>query len=315
MGTKFFNIKALSVLVIVCINLFASAQQDPLYSQYVFNKQVINPAYAGTWESVGFTVMARQNYENFDLAPQTFTVSMQAPLTNKKTGVGLNIIHEKIGFEKRFCAFGDYSYLTKLNGKTNLRLGIKGGFTNYSSYSNEHLLKSDAIDPFNGQQIKQSMINVGAGAFLYSSKYYVGFSVPKILNNKFEEAYDGFALSCEHQHYYLMSGLIINLGRNLLFKPATLAKATFTTETGSPAEINITANFLIKERLWLGAMYRTTDSFGFMAQWLVTGNLRLGYIHDTIASNIDNQYSGSHEIMVSYELASLRNSFGTPRYF
>jgi len=315
MGKHTFSLKTLIVIIFVFTTLNSKAQEDPLYSQYIFNKQVINPAYAGTWESVGFSVLARQHYEGYDESPQTFNVSIQAPLSNNKIGVGLNVIHEKIGFEKRFCAFGDYSYLTKINRTTNLRFGIKAGFTNYSSYSNAYLLKSEDLEPVYGDNIKESMINVGAGAFLYSDKYYVGFSVPKILNNQFDENNSGFLMECEHQHYYLMSGLVINLGRNLKFKPATLAKATFTSDNGTPAEIDITANFLIRDKLWLGAMYRTTDAFGFMAQWIVTGNLRLGYVHDFMATNMDNQYHGSHEVMVSYELASLRNTFGTPRYF
>jgi type IX secretion system PorP/SprF family membrane protein len=240
---------------------------------------------------------------------------MQAPVINKKLGFGLNIIHDKIDFEKQFCMYGDFSYLAQINKKTKFRIGLKGGFINYTSYDNNYLLKSDEIDLTYQERINKSMLNVGVGGFLYSDRYCVGFSVPKIINNKFKDEGDSFALSCEQQHYYLMSGLVFKLGRNLIFKPATLAKDTLSSETGGPEEIDVTANFLINERLWLGASYRTTNSIGFMAQWIVRGNLRLGYVHDMLASNLSSSYNSSHEIMVSYELASLRNSFGTPRYF
>jgi type IX secretion system PorP/SprF family membrane protein len=112
-----------------------------------------------------------------------------------------------------------------------------------------------------------------------------------------------------------MAGLVFNLGENVKFKPTMLTKATFSSETGSPVELDLTANFLLKEKVWLGAAYRTGDSFGFIAQWIIDKKLRIGYAYDYATNNLSNFHSGSHEIMISYEMRFLKEMFASPRYF
>jgi type IX secretion system PorP/SprF family membrane protein len=315
MKTKLNIIKGLGILVLVAASFVSKAQQDPMYTQYMFNQQTINPAYAGTWESLSFMVLGRQQWAGFDGAPQTYTFSMQAPLKNERVALGLNLISDKVGQEKRFYMFGDYSYLLPINENLRLRLGLKGGFTNYSNNLNEY----DIIDPtdpsFQGVIDKKFVPNFGIGGFLYSRRGYIGFSVPKILNHDFETTNETSSLSSEFRHYFLSAGLVFNLGENLKFKPTMLTKATFTSESGAPVEIDLTANFLIKERFWLGAMYRTGDSFGFIAQWIIDKKLRIGYAYDYSITPLQDFNNGTHEVMISYELRFLKEMFASPRYF
>jgi len=315
MKTKLNIIKGLGILVLVAASFVSKAQQDPMYTQYMFNQQTINPAYAGTWESLSFMVLGRQQWAGFDGAPQTYTFSMQAPLKNERVALGLNLISDKVGQEKRFYMFGDYSYLLPINENLRLRLGLKGGFTNYSNNLNEYDI-NDPTDPsFQGVIDKKFVPNFGIGGFLYSRRGYIGFSVPKILNHDFENTNETSSLSSEFRHYFLSAGLVFNLGENLKFKPTMLTKATFTSESGAPVEIDLTANFLIKERFWLGAMYRTGDSFGFIAQWIIDKKLRIGYAYDYSVTPLQDFNNGSHEVMVSYELRFLKEMFASPRYF
>jgi type IX secretion system PorP/SprF family membrane protein len=310
-------IKGLGILLIVAASLTSNAQQDPMYTQYMFNTQTINPAYAGTWEALSFMVLARQQWVGLDGAPQTYSFSMQAPLKNERVALGLNLISDKVGIEKRFYMFADYSYLVKIKEKTNLRLGLKGGFTTYNNDLNAYQTYDKGLtDPsFQGVINNKFMPNFGVGAFLYSKKYYVGFSIPKIINNKFDNDLDNYSVESEIRHYYLMAGLVFNLGENLKFKPTMLTKATFSSNTGAPVELDLTANFLIKEKIWLGAMYRTGDSFGFIAQWIFNKKLRIGYAYDFTTTNLQNHNNGSHEVMVSYELRFLKEKIVSPRYF
>lgn len=315
MKTKLNIIKGLGILVLVAAGFVSKAQQDPMYTQYMFNQQTINPAYAGTWESLSFMVLGRQQWAGFDGAPQTYTFSMQAPLKNERVALGLNLISDKVGQEKRFYMFGDYSYLLPINDNLRLRLGLKGGFTNYSNNLNDYDI-NDPTDPsFQGVIDKKFVPNFGIGGFLYSRRGYIGFSVPKILNHDFELENETASLSGEFRHYFLSAGLVFNLGESLKFKPTMLTKASFTSESGSPVEIDLTANFLIKERFWLGAMYRTGDSFGFIAQWIIDKKLRIGYAYDYTITPLQNFNNGTHEIMVSYELRFLKEMFASPRYF
>jgi type IX secretion system PorP/SprF family membrane protein len=319
MKTKLNIIKGFGILLIIASGLTSKAQQDPMYTQYMFNTQTINPAYAGTWESFSFMVLARQQWAGLLNAPETYTFSMQAPLKNERVALGLNLISDKIGLEKRFYMFGDYSYLLPLNEKMKLRLGLKGGFTNYTNNLSEYETNapgSGIVDPlFQGEIDRKFMPNFGIGGFLYGKKYYVGFSIPKIINQEFENNYNNLSVNSEMRHYFLIAGLIFDLGENVKFKPTMLTKATFSKETGAPVELDLTANFLIKERFWVGAMYRTGDSFGLIAQWIIDKKMRIGYSYDYTTTNLQNFHSGSHEIMVSYELRFLKEMFASPRYF
>lgn len=319
MKSKLNIIKGLGILLLVASGLVSKAQQDPMYTQYMFNTQTINPAYTGTWESFSFMVLARQQWAGLEGAPQTYTFSMQAPLKNERVALGLNLISDVVGLEKRFYMFGDYSYLLPINEGMKLRLGLKGGFTNYSNNLSEYTTNvpgSGIVDPsFQGEIDRKFVPNFGIGGFLYGKKYYAGFSIPKILSHDFENNYNNLSVNAELRHYFLIAGLIFDLGQNVKFKPTMLTKATFSSESGAPVELDLTANFLIKEKFWLGAMFRTGDSFGFIAQWIIDKKLRIGYSYDYTTTHLQNFHNGSHEIMISYEMRFLKEMFASPRYF
>lgn len=309
-------IKGLGILIIAVASLTTNAQQDPMYTQYMFNTQTINPAYAGTWESLGFMVLGRQQWAGFDNAPQTFTFSMQSPLRNERVALGLNVINDIVGEEKRLYFFGDYSYLSRISKEVDLRLGLKGGFTHYShNMVGYDLPQPELTDPSFQENVKKLMPNFGVGAFLYSKKFYAGFSIPKILNNQFENDLENFSIESEIRHYYLMGGLIFDLGENIKFKPTALTKATFTSDYGAPVQLDLTANFLFREKFWLGGMFRTGDSYGVIAQWIFDQKLRIGYAYDIGISGLRDHHNGSHEIMVSYQIKTLKELVVSPRYF
>ena len=305
--------KGLGILIMVIAANASFAQQDPMYTQYLFNTQTINPAYTGTWESLSFMVLARQQWTGWDGAPQTYTFSMQAPMRNEKVALGLNVISDNVGKEKRFGLYGDYFYRLKMSEETYLRMGLKAGFTNYSNNLQEYELLPGVNDPlFQGEVRNKFIPNFGAGLFLYSPRYYVSLSVPKMLHNQIEgDNPNNFSLQAELRHYFLEAGLVFDLGEDVKFKPTFLTKATM----GAPVEFDLTANFLLREKLWLGAMYRTNDAYGFIAQWIFNNKLRVGYAIDFSTTKLQNYHSGTHEIMVSYELNSLKELVVSPRYF
>ncbi|MFV0269604.1 MAG: type IX secretion system membrane protein PorP/SprF [Draconibacterium sp.] len=314
MKTKLNIIKALGILVIALTAFTSNAQQDPMYTQYMFNTQTINPAYAGTWESVGFMALARNQWAGWNGAPETFTFSLQAPLRNERVALGLNVIGDKVGLVKRFDISADYSYLVPLSEKTNLRLGLKGGFVNYTNNLEDHSIINPGDPKFIGR-ISSVKPNFGVGAFLYSKRAYVGFSVPRVLNVKLDSDMQSAAVQAEIRHYFLIAGAVFDLGEDVKFKPTMLSKASFTSETGTPLQMDFSGNFLIKEKLWLGAMYRTGSSYGFIAQWIFDQKLRVGYAIDFATNNIKNHNNGTHEVMVSYELKFRKEKVVSPRYF
>jgi len=310
---KIYILSCLFMLILLTIPKIVPAQQDPMYTQYMFNTQTINPAYAGTWNCVGFQALSRMQWVGIDGAPSTQTFSFQLPVNNFKMGLGLNLVNDQIGLERRFGLSADYSYKLKVNGTTNLWMGLKGGFSIYSHNLSAHFLYPDGIeDPaFTGDIDNQFMPSTGVGFLLQNRKYYIGISAPKLITTDYKGEGTNFAIYGEISHFFLIAGYVCPINSDINFKPTILAKAT----KGAPFEVDLSANFLLKDKFWFGATYRTGDSFGIVAQWLIDNNLRIGYAIDIAASKLRNFNYCSHEIMVSYELRLVKQDVISPRYF
>jgi type IX secretion system PorP/SprF family membrane protein len=313
MKHKYIIMRMLVILILLIASKSAFSQQDPMYTQYMFNTQVINPAYAGSWESFGFLALSRLQWVGFKDAPRTNMLSIQAPTRKLKAAFGLNLVQDKVGFEKRVGLFGDYSYKISFSENTSLRMGIKAGFTNYSHNLTEHTLPDGTdFDPLFQSDVEQRFIpNFGVGFLLSSEKYYLGLSSPKLLNSTIRLSSTNYSVFSEFRHFFLIGGYVFPIAEKLKFKPSFLAKATL----GIPLEVDFSASFLFNEKVWIGAMYRTGDSFGFLAQWVFDNNLRIGYSYDVTTTQLKNYHSNTHEIMISYELNFVKETIVSPRYF
>ncbi|WP_175550042.1 PorP/SprF family type IX secretion system membrane protein [Mariniphaga anaerophila] len=301
------------VLFLLLFMVFkAEAQQEPTFTQYNFNIQTFNPAYAGTWKNTGFMVIGRHQWVGMSGAPQTYTFSFQTPVKFQNFALGMNIIADKIGLEKRMGADIDYSYRIRLTGVTDLRLGIKGGVTAYTNnFTGYTGYPGDPEDPVFMTDIEtRFMPNFGVGAFLHNEKYYLGISSPKILKTDFKNSSSEMSTWAELRHFFLIGGYVFDLAENLKFKPTFLARSVW----GASSVVDLTANFLLGEKVWLGANYRTGDSFGFIGQWIFENQLRIGYAFDYSITPLKSFTNATHEVMVSYELPS-RRKWINPRMF
>lgn len=291
--------------------LFSKGQQDPMYTQYIFNLQTINPAYVGYWQTTGITLLSRNQWVGLNGHPTTQTFSFQTPLRSQNVGIGLNVVLDKVGLEKRLLMNVDYSYQVFLSDNTSLRFGLKGGFTNYSNNLTEYV-QIDPNDPtFQVNIDNKFMPNLGVGLFLSSEKYYLSLSLPKILENKYKSNVNNFSTKSEVRHLFFAGGLLFDLSEQVKFKPSFMTKSVM----GSPFEYDISANFLLAERLWIGGMYRSGDSFGAIAQWIFSKKLRFGYAYDFTTTDLRNYHNGVHEVMISYEFVYSKRRTISPRYF
>ncbi len=309
---KIIKRSILAVLMIMGA-LLSKGQQDPMFTQYIFNLQTINPAYVGFWQTMGITALSRHQWVGMTGHPTTQTFSFQTPLKKENVGVGLNVILDKIGLEKRLTVNLDYSYKILLSENTSLRLGIKGGFTNYSHNLAEYEQYPDGLsDPlFQATIDNKFMPNFGVGVFLSSSKYFLSLSLPKILENSYQANVTNYSTKSEMRHIFFAGGMMFDLSDNLKFKPTFMTK----TVVGSPFEYDISANFLISEKFWIGGMYRSGDAFGAIVQWIFNNKLRLGYAYDFTTTDLRNYQQGVHEIMISYEFVYAKHKYISPRYF
>ncbi|MCF1192793.1 type IX secretion system membrane protein PorP/SprF [Mangrovimonas sp. AS39] len=289
------------------------AQQLPQFTQYMYNTISINPAYAGSRETLSIVGLHRSQWVGFDGGPTTQTLSIHSPLRNEKIGIGMSFINDKLGDERFTYLYGDFSYTINTGEKTKLAFGIKAGFTSYRL--DRLALDPGANDPnIYGIEDRWSP-NIGAGIFWHSQMWYLGLSTPRILNNDYNrhDSNGQEFQALERVSYYFTGGYVFPLGDNTKFKPAFLVKAT----NGAPMSYDLTGNFLFYEKLWLGAGYRineNTSALGGLIDFQVSKQFRIGYTYEYPLSEINDYTGGTHELIVMFELFKMKR-IKSPRYF
>lgn len=305
-------LKIVGIVLLEFISIGSFAQQDPSLMHFTFNAQLNNPAYAGTWQSMGITAITRQQWVGWNGAPKTYTLSLQTPVNSENVGLGVHLINDVIGKEKRFGVWGDYSYLVKLSDELNIRMGMRAGFTNYSCNYSSHSLVEDNDPAFHLNVDNVFLPNLGTGLFLYSRSYYLGLSVPKLLHAKIlNENPNNFSLQGDLRHYYVQGGCLLGVNKPVKFKPGFI----LSTVRGAPLKIDMSTSFLLVERLWLGAILRSGNAVGFIANWIINSNVCVGYAYDFDTGKVKCYQNASHEMMVTYKLSNLKSMAVTPFYF
>ena len=289
-----------------------SAQQDPHYTQYMYNMSVINPAYAGSKENLTGGLLYRKQWIDIEDAPTTGTFFINSPV-GKNVGLGLSAINDKIGPVEETNLYADFSYTLNLGGESRLAFGLKGGATFhkvglFSEIGNGNV--PDLNDPAFQQNSSKSFLNLGSGLFYYTNNYYVAFSVPNMLKSTYLD-YSGRRFGTETLHYFLTGGYVFQLNPNLKFKSSTMIKSAFN----APTSVDLSANFLFNEKFEIGGTYRNQDSFGAMVNYSITPGLRIGYAYDHIISDLKVTTPSSHEIIVLFDLNFPKKVSQSPRYF
>lgn len=288
--------------------LVANAQQLPQFTQYMFNTISINPAYAGNRDAISIIGLHRSQWVGIAGAPTTQTLSINSPLRNEKIGLGLSVINDQAGYENYTYVYGDFSYTINVNDATTLSFGLKAGMSYYNL--DEELLMDVPDDPFfRGETFNRWTPNFGAGLFLSSQRWYIGLSAPKLINNDNNELSE--YVSLEQVHYYLTGGYVFDLTDNLKLRPTLLAKAT----SGAPLSVDMTGTLIFNEKLYLGAAYRVDDAIGAFVNFQILEPLRIGYAYDYSISDLQPYTSGSHEILLIYEIRLQNTRYKSPRFF
>ena len=297
------------------MSLSCSAQQEPILTSYMFNGQVINPAYAGIWEKIGFTTLVRKQWSGIDRTPLTESISFHTPLKNDAVGIGLNIMNDRFALENRLSVLADYAYEVYVAPKTRLRMGIKFGFINYKNPLTEYELYPDnQYDHAFAEDVDLKFLpNFGVGFFLYEEDYYAGLSIPKLIENDLKENFHNYSTSAEVRTIYLTGGYVLPLDplKFVVFKPTMLLRATW----GTPLQVDLAANFLLRERLWLGAMFRSGAAVCITGNWLLGNNLRVGFAMDVTYNDIYPYQNGTFEFTLGYDIDFFGRSYLRSRYF
>ena len=288
----------------------AKAQQDPMFTNYMFNTLSVNSGYAGTRDALTALLLHRSQWVGLDGAPTTQTLTLHAPVPAYNLGLGLSVVNDEIGPTKQTSVYGDIAYRIRTTKTTQLAFGLKSGFNVFSADLDQLNINDGGDQSFGSRIASKWSPNFGFSLYFFSDRYYVGASTPKLLENSLVEGMETEDTK-ERRHFFLIGGYVFDIHQDIKFRPSVLAKIV----DGAPMSFDPSANFLFYEKLWAGAFLRPGDAFGFLTQYWVTNNLRVGYSYDYNTSALNQFNSGSHELMIGYDFLFKKGKVKSPRYF
>ena len=299
---------------VLLLSFKGMAQQDPLYTQYMYNMSVINPAYAT--DNPGMLTLGglyRSQWVGIDGAPSTANFFAHTPVS-ERVELGLTIVHDEIGdWVKENNITADFAYVLPLNETNKLSFGVKGGISTFDA-NTSGLILNQLNDPA-FQNTSEVFPVFGVGTFLFGEKYYVGLSAPNLFTSKHLENEQGLrAIGEENIHYFLTGGYVFDLSEDFKLKPAFMARGV----ESAPLSVDVTANVLMYNRLEAGIGYRFDESITGLINFAITPGLRIGYAYDYTTSNLGDYNNGTHEFLILFDLDLFGLSKGydkSPRFF
>ena len=303
--------KKLILAFILFCNFSAFAQQDVLFTQYMFNKLLVNPAYAGSKEVFSVDMVNRTQWVNIDGAPETFTLSAHTAMKNKKVGLGLYVSRDVLGPTVDQSLMATYAYRIYM-GNSSLAFGLQFGFKYFDFNWNEIEVK-DQDYIFDPQDVRRITPDANFGIYYQSNKMFLGFSSKQLLQNEYGYAVvDGkSSFSRLTQHFYLMGGFAHPINDKIIFRPSALIKYS----PNAPLQLDLNGSVLFSDVFWVGASFRSAKAISFLTEFRITEKLKLGYSYDFYFNELQPFNYGSHELRLCFEFPLYETRMKTPRYF
>ena len=285
------------------------AQQDPQFTQYMYNTISVNPAYTGSRGHLSVLGMHRSQWVGINGAPTSQVLTIDGPVGNN-VGLGLVFTNDELGPSNEVFMDANFSYTLRLNeGDRRLSFGLKGGGRLFNVDFSKGLTENPDV-AFQNNIENKFFPTIGAGVYYHSGKSYLGFAVPNFFS---EDHYDGATqeIATERLHYFFIGGIVTDLTRDLKFKPAFFTKWV----PGAPVIVDASANFMIRETLTLGLAYRWDDSISGLLGLQISPALSLGYAYDRTTTDLRNYNSGTHEVFLRFELKTVDKKLKSPRFY
>ncbi len=284
----------------------AMAQQDPLYSQYILNPFVINPAYAGMTNNLNASVVYRKQWTGFEGSPTTINANGHISLFANKMGAGLMVVSDKIGVTSTNEIYGSYAYRIRVSSDKVLSFGLQAGIINYKT-ENSKLTIMDPLDPLFSGVTNETKPSFGAGIILMSDKFFVGISVPRLVRTKTSAG--GFEPTLYTQHLYAMGAYRFTVNERMVFKPSILAKVV----SGAPVSVDLNAAIILDAKYTAGLITRNFSTYGIFLQAILNDSFRVGYALEVPTNKSVGTNFLTHEITLGVRLnvLSFHNESGT----
>ena len=306
--------KQITNLILVFTLLLSSlvyGQQDPHYTQYMYNQNILNPAYAGSRGDLSIGLLGRTQWVGLDGAPDTQTLNIHGAIGNR-VGLGLSVIHDVIGPAEESNLALDFSYTIPVSDMGNLAFGLKGSYNFLNVDLVNGTVQNDDGDVLFSENIKDSSPNVGVGAYYYTEKFYAGISVPNILENRtYQTTGNEITDVSDTMHIFGTLGYVFDLSSNLKLKPSAMVKLV----EGAPVSLDLNASLFINDTFEVGLSWREGDSIDAIIGVQATPDIRIGYAYDHTLTNLGGFNSGSHELLLLFDLDFAKKHIKSPRFF
>jgi type IX secretion system PorP/SprF family membrane protein len=295
---KLRNLHLICLFVsVICSATMLKAQNEPQYTQYMYNMGSFNPGYVGTTATPEIMGSYRAQWIDLEGAPRNIRVGTNIPFSNEKMGIGFNVVNNELGPTSQTFVDLAYSYQFNVSENTKLSFGMDVG----GSFLNVDFSKGTFENPgerFDGANIKNFYLNIGAGLFLYGGNtWYLGASIPNFLSDGIYD--DDVASVIEgRMQVNFIGGYVFDLGESLKFKPAFLINSI----GGAPLNTNLSANFLMNDKFTLGASYRFGNAVSGLAGFQIGSGTFIGYSYDYNNNGLGQFNSGSHEVVLKFYL-------------
>lgn len=310
--------KIIYTTAFLLFSLMAMAQNDVQYTHYLFNKFAYNPAYAGEEGHPVINAIYRDQWTGGfadDKAPRTGTINFHSPIQCGRGGVGLGFTSDKAGIFDSNRLHGAYSYKFQVSDKGRLSLGLGAQY----EFGNADFTQTNPLDAgdntiLNGNdELSNNKFNIAAGLYYtHNDNFYVGLSVPQLINTSFFQEVDISGDGNDFHTYYLMFGFAKDLTSNVKIVPGALISYN---GRNTPFEFDINANLVFMEKLWVGLNYRFEDSIDGLIQYQINDQIRAGFAYDFTTSDIRDHSNGSLEFLLSYGFTNYSNKISNVRYF
>lgn len=312
-----------TLLIIGSVTQFGNAQQQRLYTMFMYNKLGLNPAYAGYHHHGTVTAIYRNQWLGLEGAPESQVLSFHSPLGGERIGLGLSLSRESIGISSQVTLDGMYAYKVPM-GAGKLSLGAQASLRNMKvDYTDPAVMALEDLAFDQGVDLGQDsriVANFGAGVYYYTNRFYIGVSSPRLMKSDIDLEENNLFIAREEQHFYAMTGVVLPLGATVDFVPQVLSRYT----QAAPIDFDINASVIWKQDYSLGLTFRTGGGDGDVAESLdviasakLMRGLLLGVSYDLTMSDLKNYSNGSIEVLMRYIFNEppKQGIFVDPRYF
>lgn len=288
----------------------ADAQQNPQYTQYMYNMNVVNPAYAGSKENLSVGMLYRDQWSGIDGAPTTFTFNAHTPI-GKGIGIGLSGITDRIGPVEQTDLMADISYTINLAGSWKASFGVKLG-ASFHDIRLADVPTQIGLDPAFSGNYNETYGLFGAGLFVHNEKFYIGLSIPNFLESTHFTTDGATAFGNQERHFFGTMGYVFDINENFKLKPSAFVKSQITNFDTDFLSYDFNLNALFYDRFEIGVSYRVEDAVSALVGFRPTNWMHVGFAYDATRSDLNQP---SYEAFIIFDIFFKQKAYLSPRFF